>query len=193
MVDNALSSTHLRLEDAEGVDKQNMRLLIANDPRQEKTAFPPKGKGKSSPPKAPPPKANNNNNNKGGGKGNAGAKPKNQSKPKSKAAPKPKAEAGHIEIDWASQTHSDPFASSSVTIEEVAMHLAEGTFLQSDHTAFTFYTTFLPSFHSTSATDESGVLPPILDTGATHCLLPLSFPWLLLFPLRWILMGPEAL
>ena len=55
------------------------------------------------------------------------------------------------------------------------MHLAEGTFLQSDHTAFTFYTTFLPSFHSTSATDESGVLPPILDTGATHCLLPLSW------------------
>ena len=95
-------------------------------PRQEKTAFPPKGKGKSSPLKAPPPKANNN---KGGGKGNARAKAKNQSKPKGKAAPKPKAEAGHIEVDWASQTHSDPFASSSVTIEEVAMHLAEGTFL----------------------------------------------------------------
>ena len=147
-------------------------------PRQEKTASPPKGKGKSSPPKAPPPKANNNNNNnnnKGGGKGNAGAKAKNQSKPKGEATPKPKAEAGHIEIDWASQTHSDPFASSSVAIEEVAMHLAEGTFLQSDHAAFTFYTTFLPSFHSTSATDESGVLPPILDTGATHCLLPLSW------------------
>ena len=142
-------------------------------PRQEKTALPPKGKGKSSPPKAPPPKANNNN--KGGGKGNAGAKAKNQSKPKGKATPKPKAEAGRIEIDWASQTHSDPFASSSVTIEEVAMHLAEGTFLQSDHTALTFYTTFLPSFHSTSATDESGMLPPILDTGATHCLLPLSW------------------
>ena len=96
-------------------------------------------------------------------------------KPKGRATPKPKAEAGHIEIDRASQTHSDPFASSSVTIEEVAMHLAEGTFLQSDHTAFTFYTTFLPSFHSTSATDESGVLPPILATGATRCLLPLSW------------------
>ena len=142
-------------------------------PRQEKTAFPAKGKGKSSPPK--PPKASNNN--KGGCKGNAGSKAKSQPKPKSKATPKPKAEAGHIEIDWASQTHTHPFASSSVTIEEVAMHLAEGTFLQSDHTAFTFYTTFLPSFHSTSATDESGVLPPILDldTGATHCLLPLSW------------------
>ena len=55
------------------------------------------------------------------------------------------------------------------------MHLAEGTILQSDHTAFTFYTTFLPSFHSASATYESGVLSPILDTGATHCLLPLSW------------------
>ena len=54
------------------------------------------------------------------------------------------------------------------------MHLAEGTFLQSDHTAFTFYTTFLPSFHLTSATDESGVPPSILCIGATHCLLPLS-------------------
>ena len=78
-------------------------------------------------------------------------------------------------LSSAGQTHSDPFASSSMPIEEVAMHLAEGTFLQSDHTAFTFYTTFLPSFQSTSATNESGVLPPILDIGATHCLFPLSW------------------
>ena len=86
-------------------------------PRQKKTAYPPTGKGRA-PPKAPPPKVNNN---KGGGKGNTGAKAKNQSKPISKATPKPKAEAGHTQFDWASQTHSDPFASSSVTIEEVQL------------------------------------------------------------------------
>ena len=56
-------------------------------PRQEKTAFPRKGKAKSSQPRAPPPKANNN---KGGGKGNARAKAKNHSKPKDKATPKQK-------------------------------------------------------------------------------------------------------
>ena len=39
---------------------------------------------------------------------------------KGKAAAKPKAEAGRIEIDWASQTNADPFASSLATIEEVA-------------------------------------------------------------------------
>ena len=147
-------------------------------PRQEKTTFPPKRKGKSAlhqPRHHHQRPTTTTTTNKGRGKGSAGAKAKNQSKPMGKATPKPKAEAGHIEIDWASQTHSDPFASSSVTIEEAAMHRAKGTLLQSDHTAFTFYTTFLPSFHSTSATEESGVLPPILDTGATHCLLPLSW------------------
>ena len=42
-------------------------------------------------------------------------------------------------------------------------------------TAFTFYTTFTPSFHHTECPDEDGILPPILDTGATHCLLPLRW------------------
>ena len=61
-------------------------------------------------------------------------------------------------------------------IKEVAMYLAEGTFLQSDHTAFTFYTTFLPSVHSTSATEESGVLPPILVELLTACFHLAGFP-----------------
>ena len=152
-----------RWVDASGVDQQNMRLLSANGQDRRRLAFPPKGKGKSSPPKAPPPKANNN---KGGGKGNTGAKAKNQSKPQGEATPKPNAEAGRIEIDWASQTHSDPFASSSVTIEEVTMHLADGTFLQSDHTASTFYTTFLPSFH---------LLFLILELHTAYCHL-VGFP-----------------
>ena len=42
-------------------------------------------------------------------------------------------------------------------------------------TACTFYTTFYPCFHSSEQADENGLLPPILDTGATHCLLPLRW------------------
>ena len=38
-----------------------------------------------------------------------------------------------------------------------------------------FYTTFAPSFHHTEFPDEDGILPPIVDTGATHCLLPLRW------------------
>ena len=41
--------------------------------------------------------------------------------------------------------------------------------------ACTFLTTFTPSFHHTECPDEDGFLPPILDTGATHCLLPLRW------------------
>ena len=41
--------------------------------------------------------------------------------------------------------------------------------------ACTFVTTFTPSFHHTECPDENGFLPPILDTGATHCLLPLRW------------------
>ena len=41
--------------------------------------------------------------------------------------------------------------------------------------ACTFITTFTPSFHHTECPDEDGFLPPILDPGATHCLLPLRW------------------
>ena len=41
--------------------------------------------------------------------------------------------------------------------------------------AYTFYTTFQPSFHSTESADANGISPPILDTGATHFLLPLKW------------------
>ena len=34
---------------------------------------------------------------------------------------------------------------------------------------------FQPSFHSSESADANGILPPILDTGATHCLLPLKW------------------
>ena len=42
-------------------------------------------------------------------------------------------------------------------------------------TACTFYTTFNPCFRSSEQADENGLLPPILDTRATHCLLPLRW------------------
>ena len=38
-----------------------------------------------------------------------------------------------------------------------------------------FLMTFTPSFHHTECPDEDGILPPILDTDATHCLLPLRW------------------
>ena len=41
--------------------------------------------------------------------------------------------------------------------------------------AYTFYTTFNPSFHSSEPVDDDGFLLPILDIGATHCLLPLDW------------------
>ena len=43
------------------------------------------------------------------------------------------------------------------------------------YSACTFYTTFIPAFHSSEPVDADGILPPILDTGATHCLLPLKW------------------
>ena len=42
-------------------------------------------------------------------------------------------------------------------------------------TACTFYTTFTPSFHHTECQDEDGIVPSILDTGATRSLLPLRW------------------
>ena len=39
--------------------------------------------------------------------------------------------------------------------------------------ACTFYTTFTPPFHHTECPHEDGILPPTLDIGAAHCLLPL--------------------
>ena len=45
--------------------------------------------------------------------------------------------------------------------------------------ACSFYTTFLPTFHAASSADPSSEEHPknlaILDTGATHCLMPLTW------------------
>ena len=66
-------------------------------------------------------------------------------------------------LEWAKCTHD---------IEEDLTHPAT---LEGFALACTFYTTFNPSFHSSEPVDDDGCLPPILDTGATHCLLPLKW------------------
>ena len=66
-------------------------------------------------------------------------------------------------LEWAKCTHD---------IEEDLTHPAT---LEDFALACTFYTTFNPSFHSSEPVDDDGCLPPILDTGATHCLLPLKW------------------
>ena len=38
-----------------------------------------------------------------------------------------------------------------------------------------YFHLFYPSLHHTECPDEEGMLPPILDTGATHCILPLRW------------------
>ena len=48
-----------------------------------------------------------------------------------------------------------------------------GVFTIEFATACTVFTTFMPSFHHTECPDEDVILLPILDTGATHCRLPL--------------------
>ena len=40
--------------------------------------------------------------------------------------------------------------------------------------AFMFCTICAQRFHSCEPTDDDGILPPILDTCATHCLLPIK-------------------
>ena len=66
-------------------------------------------------------------------------------------------------LEWAESTHD---------IEEDLPH---PTTLEDFALACTFYTTFNPSFHTSEPVDDDGFLPPILDTGATHCLLPLDW------------------
>ena len=66
-------------------------------------------------------------------------------------------------LEWAECTHdTEEDLPHPTTLEDFAL-------------ACTFYTTFNPSFHTSEPVDDDGFLPPILDTGATHCLLPLDW------------------
>ena len=105
------------------------------------------------------------------------AKPqaKGQARPKSKARPKNATRRG-ANAAWA-EGEEEP--ESSVIIEEVD----EGTgthHVEVEYTACSFFTSFLPTYHNASSATsanaaETPELAPILDSGATHCLLPLSW------------------
>ena len=162
-------------------------------PRKDALANPAaKAKGTG---KGPPlPKAKAKQNPKGGGKGksqggggggatNQQAQPKGQAKKRAQSQPKSKpkakasshqaeAEAGLMEVDWAGRDLYDPPA-GALGSEDVPFTgcISIDNFAH----ACTFYTTFQPSFHSSENADANGSLPPILDTGATHCLPPLKW------------------
>ena len=76
-------------------------------------------------------------------------------------------------LEWAKCTHD---------IKEDLTHPAT---LEDFALACTFYTTFNPSFHTSEPVDDDGLLPPILDTGATHCLLPSIGTIFSQAPCRW--------
>ena len=106
------------------------------------------------------------------------AKPKAapQAKARAKSQGKPKMKPGGRKAAnalWAEGADQE----TTVQIEEVdeAALSSEGLF-----TACSFFTFFLPTFHNASAetsanATEARDMAPILDSGATHCLLPLSW------------------
>ena len=82
------------------------------------------------------------------------------------------AEAGSMELDWMNADVYDPASSSGAFPSPPFAGLAS---VEDFASVCTFFTTYNPSFHSSEQIDENGLLPPILDTGATHCLLPGSW------------------
>ena len=111
--------------------------------------------GKGNPPPAPK---------KGKGKGAAKAKAKSKAQPKSTSK-------GGANAVWACEEIVED-ASVSASASMAVLNSINAT-------ACTFYTTFLPTFHSAANSDETTEdhpeYQPILDTGATHCLMPLSW------------------
>ena len=149
----------------------------------------PKGKGRGKGPPLPKDKPGAKGGGKTGGatgsttggqsqgqpKGKPQAKKRSQSQPKSKAKAKPsahQAEAGFASLSWAEDDDCDPPTSSTA---DAPVPFAGCVSLDNFAHACSFYTTFNPAFHSSEPVDDQGFLPPILDTGATHCLLPLRW------------------
>ena len=115
-------------------------------------------------------------------KAKAGAQKRGQSQPKAKAKAKGSAhsaEAGNSEIDWARtalEVFSVSLASFAPTDVAATLPSTSSSVLPSDsYLACSFYTTFNPAFHASEVPGEDGLLSPISDTGATHCLLPLDW------------------
>ena len=157
-------------------------------PRQDATATSSsRGKGKG--PKAnPQPKTSSSGTPaaKPAPKAKATAQTRGQSQPKAKAKAKGSvhgAEAGNLEIDWArtaledSNIATETFSASFAPTDVAATLPSESaSVLPSDsYLACSFYTIFNPAFHTSEVPGEDGLLSPILDTGATHWLLPLDW------------------
>ena len=137
-----------------------------------------KGKGRG---KGPPlPKSSSPSTSAAKAKPKADAKKKPGPNPKAKGKAKPKASAASSSsqamrcLMWAEdQTQGE---GESISTAEIVPSASLACHHDADYlSACTFYTTFTPAFHSTEPTDADGILPPTLDTGATHCLLPLKW------------------
>ena len=68
-----------------------------------------------------------------------------------------------------------PRSSSPSSLPPITFNGCHSSFDPTFASACTFFTSFTPSFHHTECPDEEGMLPPILDTGSTHCPLPLRW------------------
>ena len=113
-------------------------------------------------------------------KAKAKSDPKKKAAPKGKGKPKPQAKASASAAS--SSTGQAHVASCGLGSRKTLRCSNADAALPGissstpwSYAACSFYTTFTPAFHSSEPTDENGILPPILDTGATHCLLPLSW------------------
>ena len=95
-------------------------------------------------------------------------KAKNNPKAKPRAKSQPARARGGANVAWATEN-------TTVTVEEVR----DQPDVEMSAAACSFYTTYLPTYHTaSSAAGDDKDHPenlPILDTGATHCLLPLDW------------------
>ena len=148
---------------------------VCKRPRKESTTSPGnKGKGKNKNASLHKSSSQPNAGAKAKPKPDAEKKPNPVAKPKGKGKAKPKASA--------SSSSSTQAMHVLMRAEDQSMEVVDDETLPSashvdawSHTACTSYTTFTPAFHSSEPIDADGILPPILDTGATHYLLPLKW------------------
>ena len=97
--------------------------------------------------------------------------PKEKARAKSKARAKPNQRRG-ANAAWAQGEEMD----STVIIEEVDEEADETLHVAAEYTACSFFTSYPPVYHSASTvtsahSTEPTETSPILDSGATHCLL----------------------
>ena len=130
-------------------------------------------------PKLNPPK-NNSNNAKGsgfGGKGHPPPKAKNQPKNTSRGGANAVWACGEIIEDNAGGQVASASASMATLHPINSLHITDDPdYPDINATACTFYTTFLPTFLQPTPMSTWKITPRIiLDTGAAHCLMLLSW------------------